>query len=169
MTHDPTPSKSPSATPPSAAAALRTVPGVGGVAPPGGETSAHEAAPGGGEVSAPESSAAGIDRVGEAAIATPFPHDLDHWGESQVLWQRAGDDGEAPLQESPRDLVAQLFRPVREGPLREILDREFERSYRFEGMSDLLNDIKGLLRRVVHREVEAERFDGLDSGRAVAD
>lgn len=50
------------------------------------------------------------------------------------------------------------YRPVRNGSLRELLDEEFSRNYRFEGFSDFIHDLKGLLRKVVVREDEDEEY-----------
>ncbi len=48
------------------------------------------------------------------------------------------------------------YRPMRNGDLRALLDEEFSRNYRFEGLSDFFHDLKGLLRKVVVREEESE-------------
>ncbi len=53
------------------------------------------------------------------------------------------------------------YRPIRNGTLREILDDEFQRCYRFEGLSDLLHDLKGLIRKVVVRNPVDENVQGL--------
>ena len=48
------------------------------------------------------------------------------------------------------------YRPMRNGALRDLLDEEFSRNYRFEGLSDFFHDLKGLLRKVVVREEESK-------------
>ena len=52
-----------------------------------------------------------------------------------------------------------VARPVRNGTLRDILDEEFSRCYRFEGVSDLFHDIKHFWRRVVGRDGDEEGVD----------
>ncbi len=48
-------------------------------------------------------------------------------------------------------------RTVRGGTLRDILDAEYRRCYRFESFSGFVDDLKGLIRRVVARDdVEGE-------------
>lgn len=63
--------------------------------------------------------------------------------------------------------VESVERPFRHGTLRDILDEEFSRSYRFEGVSDLIHDIesniKHLWRRVVGRDGEQEGLEDLES------
>ena len=59
---------------------------------------------------------------------------------------------DAPADEAPWHLRS--FRPIRNGALHEILDEEFQRCYRFEGISDLFHDLKGLIRKVVTRGEE---------------
>lgn len=63
--------------------------------------------------------------------------------------------------------VDSVERPFRNGTLRDILDEEFSRSYRFEGVSDLIHDIesniKHLWRRVVGRDGEREGLEDLES------
>ncbi|MFN0059218.1 MAG: hypothetical protein ACKVX7_12225 [Planctomycetota bacterium] len=54
-------------------------------------------------------------------------------------------------------------RPVRNGELHEILDQEFSRCYRFEGLSDFVHDIKGLFRHFVDRRDRIESEEMLKS------
>jgi hypothetical protein len=54
-------------------------------------------------------------------------------------------------------------RPVRNGKLSEILDKEFSRSYRFEGLADFVQDIKGLFRHIVDRRDRLETEASLKS------
>ncbi len=63
----------------------------------------------------------------------------------------AGSTG-MPADDS--NLYVHSFRPIRDGALSEILDEEFQRCYRFEGLSDLFHDLKGLIRKVVTRGEE---------------
>ena len=62
--------------------------------------------------------------------------------------------------------VDRSVRPVRTGPLRDLLDAEFQRCHRFDGISTFLGDLRSLLRRAVVREdeealeLEAEEFGG---------
>jgi len=53
------------------------------------------------------------------------------------------------------------IRPVRAGPLRDLLDAEFRRNHRFETLSSFFGDLRGLLRKAVVRDDETlglERF-----------
>lgn len=54
-------------------------------------------------------------------------------------------------------------RPVRNGKLRDILDEEFSRCYRFEGVSDFIHDVKHLFRRVVGKDGEQDGLEDLES------
>ena len=56
------------------------------------------------------------------------------------------------------------YRLIREGTLSDILDEEFRRCYRFESISHLFHDLKGLLRRVVAREEAQEGLDPFLAG-----
>ncbi len=56
------------------------------------------------------------------------------------------------------------YRLIRDGTLSHILDEEFRRCYRFESISHLFHDLKGLLRRVVDREEAQESFDPFLAG-----
>ena len=56
----------------------------------------------------------------------------------------------------PASVPSEPYRVVRKGTLRDILDDEFRRYYRFEIVSDLFHDLKGLLRRVVVRQSDEE-------------
>ncbi|MGE3163659.1 MAG: hypothetical protein AB7O52_02000 [Planctomycetota bacterium] len=51
------------------------------------------------------------------------------------------------------------YRPLRSDSLRAVLDEEFRKSYRFEGFSNVIHDIKELFRRVVTRDDEADLPD----------
>jgi len=60
------------------------------------------------------------------------------------------------------------IRPVRSGPLRDLLDAEFRRNHRFETLSSFFGDLRTLLRKAVVRDDETlgmERFLPNSSGR----
>ena len=67
-----------------------------------------------------------------------------------------------PENESTSSNV-RAYRPIRNGELRVILDQEFTRSYRFEGISDFVHDIKGIFRHFVDRRDRLEREEMLKS------
>ncbi len=50
---------------------------------------------------------------------------------------------------------------IRPGSLRDILDDEFSRNHRFEGLSAFLSDLRGFLRGVMEREEEVVGATGL--------
>ncbi len=47
-------------------------------------------------------------------------------------------------------------RPLRSGPLRELLDAEFQRCHRFETISSFFGDLRSLLRKAVTREEDED-------------
>lgn len=51
------------------------------------------------------------------------------------------------------------YRPLRGDSFRAVLDEEFRKSYRFEGISNVIHDIKELFRRVVARDDESDLPD----------
>lgn len=57
------------------------------------------------------------------------------------------------------------FRPVRNDRFRELLDEEFQRSYRFETLGNIFNDVKDFFRKVVHRDDEQGELEFTDSAR----
>lgn len=63
------------------------------------------------------------------------------------------EEGGAILGEGVDDPAA---RPVRSGPLRELLDAEFDRCHRFDPIRSLFGDIRTFLRRAVARENEED-------------
>ncbi len=65
-------------------------------------------------------------------------------------------DGHAYDAQPYNDPSGEPYRVIRRGTLREILDEEFRRYYRFEIVSDLFHDLKGLFRRVVVRQSNEE-------------
>ena len=57
-------------------------------------------------------------------------------------------------QEGVTEAPEEPDRPVRNGSLHRILDEEFSRSYRFEGLADFVHDVKHLFRWVVGKDQE---------------
>ena len=94
--------------------------------------------------------------------------------EEQPLPSSVEDDEDDALLEVPsisRIAVEERgvdgsVRPVRTGPLCDLLDAEFQRCHRFDGISTFLGDLRSLLRRAVVREdeealdLEAEELGG---------
>ena len=71
----------------------------------------------------------------------------------RALGQSDAAIGEPQEGESPSVFRSEV-RPFRYETLRDQLDEEFSRNYRFEGISDLFHDLKGFLRNVMDREDE---------------
>ena len=61
---------------------------------------------------------------------------------------------------------AEPFRSVR-APLRDLLDEEFQKNYRFEGISDFSQYLKGLWRNFVVRDDSDEEYGEFLAGREV--
>ncbi|MEM7167089.1 MAG: hypothetical protein AAF581_16625 [Planctomycetota bacterium] len=61
----------------------------------------------------------------------------------------------APRSEETEE-VSESYRPVRNDRFRELLDEEFQRSYRFEALGNIFNDVKDFFRKVVTRDEEGE-------------
>ena len=56
-------------------------------------------------------------------------------------------------------------RPLRGGPLRDILDAEFRRCHRFDTLSSFFGDLRSLLRKAIVREDDAAELERFLPGR----
>lgn len=74
---------------------------------------------------------------------------------------RALEDSEFDAADAGEPLAGADPRPLRDGTLRDLLDREYRRSYRFEGMRDFFHGVQGVFRRMVTRD--ADEVDGFAS------
>lgn len=67
----------------------------------------------------------------------------------------------APEGSDPFPDHFESYRPLRGDGLRGVLDEEFQKSYRFEGLSNVFHDIKELFRKVVTRDDEDADIPGM--------
>ena len=67
-----------------------------------------------------------------------------------------------PLR-SEENEESESYRPVRNDRFRELLDEEFQRSYRFETLGNIFNDVKEFFRKVVTREEEEGELEFSDT------
>ena len=70
-------------------------------------------------------------------------------------------DGKQPELDMATEALQVAPRPIRGGDLQSLLDEEFGRNYRFEGLSDFIQDLKGLVRKVISREGASEQAEFL--------
>lgn len=80
---------------------------------------------------------------------------------------REPQPGQVPTQVASLDVSQAVYpehsdniRPFRTDDFRDVLDEEFQRSYRFEGLGNVLHDIKELFRNLVSREDDDYEFPG---------
>ncbi len=87
-----------------------------------------------------------------ASVFAPIGHGSSR---HRDLASGAADDPAIDSRDSDswsRDLA---IRPLRGGPLRDLLDAEFVRCHRFEAVSSFFGDLRSLLRKAVVRQDEA--------------
>ena len=69
---------------------------------------------------------------------------------------------------TPPKTKAEPFRSVR-APLRDLLDEEFQRNYKFEGITDISQYLKGLWRNFMVRDEAEEEYGEFLAGREPRD
>lgn len=95
-------------------------------------------------------------RSAEPAFRTAVPPDsTPTFGAAVASIAVAPHPGDAPVRPGGDRSV----RPLRGGPLRDLLDAEFQRCHRFETLGSFFGDLRSLLKKAVVREEEAPEFD----------